>query len=150
MKLRYWVPSILWMALVFVLSTDLFSASHTGPLLEVLIRWLFPGLSPFRIDELHHIVRKAAHVTVYAFLAVFYTMGLSSSFRPRWSWSGKKGLQAVGLAFLYACTDEWHQSFSFNRTSSPFDVGYDLLGAALVYAYFNWRYRLRDGRSSGT
>lgn len=39
------------------------------------------------------------------------------------------------LAFLYAVSDEVHQSFVLNRSGNPVDVMIDSAGAALFFVY---------------
>lgn len=53
------------------------------------------------------------------------------------NWKGKNNYRGYVAAFiivlLYALSDEYHQSFSPTRHPKIYDVGYDLLGAFLVY-----------------
>ena len=130
MNYKYWLPAILWMAVIFVFSTDLFSAEHTGSILEFVLRKIRPDISEDSLDILHFCVRKGAHIFSYALLSLFYTFGFTNSYQPRTRWDWKIALAAVGLCFLYAATDEWHQSFSIHRTASAVDVMYDAAGAA--------------------
>src|SRR5690349_2133097 len=67
--LKSWLPVVLWMAVMFFGSTDLMSAEHTSRILEPLLRWLVPGISPQTLAQAHFYVRKAAHLTEYAILA---------------------------------------------------------------------------------
>lgn len=72
-------------------------------------------------------VRKAAHMTEYAILALLWcrTFGV-------WGVRGKKRVLAAFLiAFGYACTDEFHQRFVPGRGPSPVDVMIDSAGAAI-------------------
>ncbi len=72
-------------------------------------------------------VRKAAHMTEYAILAVLLFVWLE-----RWQLKAmKKGIIAVFLAMLYAASDEIHQLFVQGRTGSLRDVIIDSIGAAL-------------------
>jgi VanZ family protein len=101
--LARWLPVIVWMALIFT-----FSAQPTLPSL--------PGAF---WDTL---MKKGAHFTVYAVLAALSWRALE----PRrgafgWAWL---------LAVLYACTDEWHQSFVPGRHPMATDVLIDACGAA--------------------
>lgn len=56
-----------------------------------------------------------------------------------WVWPESKLTSAVWgpilLTLLYACTDEIHQTFVPGRFGTLRDVGYDLLGASIVWLY---------------
>ena len=123
-----WGPVILWVGVISGLSTDAFSAAETGRLLMPLLRWLFPGASPATIDLLHAVVRKGAHVTEFAILALLWYRALD------WrgsGWQTKAALTAFVLAAGFGALDEGHQMFVPSRTASLVDVGWDSLGAAL-------------------
>jgi VanZ family protein len=132
MRIKFWIPAILWMAAIFLFSTDWFSGNQTFSIFRTLVNWLFPALSPEIVEGLHLFVRKAAHFIAYAILSLFYAMGFSQSitFTPK----VPRGQAALSILFsvLYAITDEWHQSFSPLRTPSALDVGVDALGAMFI------------------
>jgi VanZ family protein len=65
------------------------------------------------------ILRKGAHMTEYAILAALLWRALRNE------------LAALGLALLYAGSDELHQGFVGGRHGSPVDVAIDGIGAAL-------------------
>lgn len=123
-----WGPLILWMAVISGLSTDAFSAAQTARLLMPLLRLLFPGASPASLDLLHAVVRKGAHVTEFAILALLWyrALGWRSS-----GWQTKAALAALVLAAGFGALDEAHQMFVPSRTASIVDVGWDSLGAVL-------------------
>jgi VanZ family protein len=58
-------------------------------------------------------------------------------------WSGKTAAAALGIAVLYAATDEFHQNFVPNRTGSLKDVGIDTAGALLGLGIVWLCYRTR-------
>ena len=60
----------------------------------------------------------------YALLGFSYFRGVNS--RNRWAYFG-----AVLAVFIYAISDEFHQSFVAGRNSSLVDVGIDTVGACL-------------------
>ncbi len=73
------------------------------------------------------ILRKAAHVLIYAVLTVAWTWALAPSLsRPLHF--------AVALALLYAIADEYHQSFVPGRDADPLDVLVDSCGIAVALA----------------
>src|SRR5438034_11461141 len=66
-----YAPPLLLMLVIFIASTDVGSAEHSGQVISRLFVWL--GLSrwvsPERFDAINHFVRKLGHVTEYALLA---------------------------------------------------------------------------------
>lgn len=79
----------------------------------------------YYIDKIHTPLRKVAHMTEYFFLAVaiafpFYVYGLR----------GFPLLVVAGfICFVFACGDEYHQSFVDGRGPSKRDVAIDCIGA---------------------
>jgi VanZ family protein len=128
---KYWLPVLAWMALVFSGSTDLLSSQRTSRLIGPLVHWLFPGLPEETVGEIVFVARKGAHVTEYAVLALLLWRALRRPTKgdPRpWSW--REPAAALALAGLYAVSDEIHQSFVASRYGSALDVGLDTAGAA--------------------
>jgi VanZ family protein len=70
--LKCWLPAILWMALIFVASTDLMSAEQTSRFLVPFLRWLKPDISPETIAQTHFLFRKLGHIGEYAILAMLF------------------------------------------------------------------------------
>ena len=66
--LRYWLPVLVWMILIFSASADPKSYQHSSLFFEPLMRWLFPNVPPATVEELHHLFRKTCHLTEYAIL----------------------------------------------------------------------------------
>ena len=136
-----WLPALLWLALVLGASSDSFSATQTSRFFEPLLRWLFPHLSPWRVMQIHAFIRKGAHLTEYAILAILVWRALRNSFwlgdpridgaqkRP-WQWRPAFG--ALAATAFCAVADEFHQSFVPSRTSSARDVALDICGASLA------------------
>ena len=123
------------MGVIFALSTGLGSADHTSRFIGPLLRWLVPHAAPETIAQAHFLIRKGAHLTEYAVLALLALRAVRRSMHPAasgWSW------KAAGLALListtYAATDEFHQSFVPGRTPSPGDVMIDSAGALAALA----------------
>lgn len=130
---RYWLPVLIWMALVFSASADTQSYQHSSRLFEPLLRWLFPGLSPTAVATLHHAFRKTCHLTEYAILAWLFWRAIRKPVKndPRpWLWS-EAGL-ALAVVFIYAASDELHQAFVPTRTPHVSDVLIDTCGGAFA------------------
>ena len=118
------------MAIIFAGSTDLMSAEHTSRIIVPLLRWFVPTISPLTLVRLEFFLRKAAHVSEYAVLAVLlYRAFVHTVFQSRRALSA--GIVLLSCA-AYAASDEFHQSFVPSRTASLRDVIIDLCGAALA------------------
>ena len=98
-RFSLWAPVLLWAAVIFALSA-------------------VPGLST-DLGVWDTILRKAAHMTEYAILALLLFRALG------------RELPAFLIGFAYAVSDEFHQEFVRGRHASPFDVAMDAAGLAL-------------------
>jgi VanZ family protein len=144
--IKYWLPVLVWMALIFSASTDLLSSQRTSRIIGPLVRWMFPSLPEETVGQVVFVVRKTAHVTEYAVLAMLLWRALRRPVKPDprpWSW--REPAWALGLAALYAISDELHQSLVASRFGSALDVCLDTAGAAgglfLVRMTRYWRKR---------
>jgi VanZ family protein len=138
---KYWLPVVIWMAVIFSASGDTKSAQRSSRLIEPFIRWFFPDLSPDQVWPIVQVVRKCAHLTEYAILALLLWRALRAKAQPGWSWR-MAGHAWVGVV-LYAITDEVHQCFVPTRMGSPWDVLLDSIGGAAgllaLWALGRWR-----------
>jgi VanZ family protein len=76
------------------------------------------------------ILRKLAHVTVYVVLTLLVYGALRQHMaRPTHAW-----LLALLSATLYACSDEWHQTFVPGRAGTVRDVMIDSMGIVGAWA----------------
>jgi VanZ family protein len=94
-----WMPVLVWAGVIFAFSS---------------IPSLNSGLGTW-----DYVLRKGAHMTEYAILAVLVVRATGS-----YAW-------ALAFAVAYAATDEVHQLFVQGRHGSPIDVGIDAVGALL-------------------
>ncbi len=138
--LKYWLPVVTWMALIFSASCDSHSAERTSRFFEPLLHWLFPQMPQTQVDLLHHLIRKCGHLTEYAILALLLWRAIKQSTHlPPWMRVRKTLL----ILCLYAATDEFHQSFVPTRTSLVSDVFIDTAGGALgllaLWIFCRWR-----------
>lgn len=127
---KYWMPVIVWMALIFIGSTDVLSAEHTSRFLVPILRWLDPQISWAALNAIQTIIRKLGHVTEYAILAGLMWRAL----RGGMVWKSKTSIlfAIVWIACaVFAASDEFHQSFVPSRTSSFHDVMIDICGALI-------------------
>jgi len=119
------------MALIFSASSDSHSYEHSSLFVEPLLHWLFPRMPQTRVEAIHHLIRKCAHLTEYAVLALLLWRAvrrpLPGDPRP-WAWP-EAGL-ALAIAFLFAASDELHQVFVSTRTALVSDIFVDTAGGA--------------------
>jgi VanZ family protein len=125
-------PLAAWAAFVLFASSAEFSASNTSRIIRPLLLWLFPHIAEASIQSVHFFVRKAAHLTEYAILALlaaraFRTSGVAALRRAWW-------LAAFVLVAAVALTDEYHQSFLPSRTGTIYDSFLDMTGGATALA----------------
>jgi VanZ family protein len=95
-----------WAALIFLLSAQGHLELSADPTLD----W---------------ILRKSAHLVVYAILAALTVLALSSVAVRRAT------LAALIIVALYALSDEFHQSFVAGRSPQATDVLIDIIGATI-------------------
>ena len=135
---KYWLPPLLWMAVIVGFSTDAGSESHTEHWLLPILRELAPWATPALLEALHWLVRKSAHLSEYAILAALW---LRAFVRGRNLSPRTAGFLALAISVAWAILDELHQSFVPSRTASLADVLVDSAGAliALTVAHVGWR-----------
>jgi len=151
---RYWLPTALWMLLIFGASGDTLSAERSSRIIAPILRWLWPQMPAAEVAQIVFLVRKGAHFTEYAVLAILLWHAL---WKPRWGdqrpWSWPVAGFALLLTGLYALSDEIHQSFVPMRTGSGWDVLVDTAGALtgllLAAAAYHWLARRRARALAG-
>lgn len=129
-QLLRWAPPVGWMALIFVLSSD----SHSNAATKEVF-----GSANFY-------ARKCAHMSEYGILFFLVQSALRSSEKTEklssveragseqdGAWFPLRYVVALLTAILYACTDEWHQSFVPGRSAEIKDVVIDSSGAMIAF-----------------
>lgn len=106
-----WVPPLLWMGVLFFLSS-------------------IPGLS-IAEGVGDFLTRKAAHLFSYALLFYLFFRAL----KPRRIYFWQKVFLALSLSVGYGIFDEFHQSLVPLREGKAIDVIIDGVGALLGFAY---------------
>ena len=148
-KLRAWLPALLWMGVIWLLSEQ----PHSGAMTEKYLgAWNIP-------------IRKLAHMSEYAILfwllrralnegatgaarrpaddgnepaaasnpAQKKSVSANESRQPAKIGTGS-GSMALLLSVLYAVSDEWHQSYVPGRSATIQDTLVDTTGACLGWA----------------
>ena len=138
---RYVLPALLWMGVIFYLSTGSGSAEKTNPLINILLHRYLPALAErltnAQMEQIDFAIRKAAHVTEYAILGLL----LYRAFRGgRIPFRHRDAALTLLLGALYAASDEYHQSFVPGRWATPEDAMIDTAGVTLGLALSLWRH----------
>jgi len=128
---KYWLPLLVWMAVVFTASSDTKSFERSSRILAPLLHWLFPQVSDDTVHFIVLIARKCAHLIEYAVLAMLLWRAVrkpvKNIFYP-WNWHEAR--LVLLLVALYAASDEFHQRFVTTRTAHATDVFIDTTGGA--------------------
>jgi len=111
--LRYWLPPVLWMGVIFILSAQ-------------------PTLPEYPDSLLDLILKKSAHVMEYGLLAFLLWRALSPG---RGALSRPALVTAFLVSVLYALSDEYHQTFVPGRQGRLMDVGIDCGGSGRFAGY---------------
>jgi len=115
---------LLWMGVIFIFSHQPNSGEVTHSIIEELI---FYVKNELLIDGINFIVRKSAHIIEYFILTLLFV-----SLMKEYTKNDKKIIVlSLIFCFLYAITDEYHQSLVIGRTSSFKDVLIDTIGGIL-------------------
>ena len=116
--LRYWGPPLVWMILIFFLS------SQESTQVSDIYTWNF-------------IFFKSLHVLEYAAL---YFLLFRATLQENSKDQKKARLIALLITFAYAASDELHQTFVPTREGRLRDVGIDTIGMSLMYIYTKYRF----------
>lgn len=125
--------AILWMLVIFLFSnqTGNDSGDLSDKIVHIVIRVIYGNdFASFPLERqeainniFRFIIRKLAHFSIFGILATFYYLALASFKVNYWNF-----IYSLGLTFIYATIDEWHQSFVGGRTPAMLDVLIDTLG----------------------
>ncbi len=139
-RLFRYAPLLLWIGVIFYLSSSNGAMSNTSRFIRPLLEWLFPLMPEETLQIYHGYIRKFAHFAEYSALAFFASRAFWSSsieiFRKYWF------IFAFGLVVCIASIDEYNQSFNVLRTSSIYDVLLDASGGLTVVLLI-WLFRKR-------
>lgn len=123
-KILRWSLFIFWITLIFIMSQQPgdISSEQSAIVIKIFssigidLNGYFGNMGTF-------VVRKAAHFTEYLILFIL-------TYRVLTLYMGKKvsKIYAVMFVFLYACSDEFHQSFVAGRGPAFRDVLIDTAG----------------------
>ena len=109
-----WAPPVVWAGAIFFLSSQ-------------------PVLPSLDLSYADFFFKKSAHMAAYAGLYYLVRKAIWGSFPTLSKYDWRVWLLPLLICIIYAFTDEFHQSFTPNRTASLRDVGYDFLGMSFVF-----------------
>lgn len=152
------VPALVLMTVIFFFSatsaegSTYMSDTLSYRVIEMVNRLPFWNWSDVQMlsyaELLHYPIRKVAHFTEYGMLGLSICLPLLIGKERKW----KYVLWAVGISFLYACSDEIHQLFVPGRDGNFRDVLIDTSGAAFFALavkalIFRRKYRKKEGEA---
>jgi hypothetical protein len=105
-----YAPVVLWAVVIYLFSSQ-------------------SSLPGFDVAMYDYVFKKGAHMTVYG---VFYFLLFRAINFDKPRTSANWWLPML-LTVGYATTDEFHQIFTPKRHPSPLDIGFDMIGASIVY-----------------
>lgn len=143
---RGWLPVAALCTAIYLLSRDANSGQHSATVLGWLL-WLFHLATPERIAAWNEPFRKCVHFGVYFLLALITYRALALDKGPRFRWPAAAG--ALLFVFIYASSDELHQSFVPGRGVEFSDVLLDTLGGAIALLLL-WFYMSRRAHGQAT
>lgn len=126
---------VLWMVFIFAMSS--FDAPQSDGQSGLIVNIVNNVIHTSNIDLLTTIIRKLAHLTEYFILGLLMINCLKDYK------INKIYILSVVFSFIYAITDELHQTFISGRSGEIRDVVIDTIGALigiLIYKYIRKKY----------
>lgn len=157
-----WILVILWMSTIFYLSSMNTIESNTKSK-DVISKVVDKTITTTNkigvtskhptkekeqqlIDILNQPLRKCAHASVYLILSILLLNSLLIShnkFKKKYILTT---ILAILICFLYAITDEYHQTFVLGRTGQFSDVLIDTLGGLIGCILYKLFYQYKTKR----
>jgi VanZ family protein len=127
-----WLWVLVWLLVIYGASSDSASSRRSSRIIGPIARWLYPSITDPQLENVVFVVRKSAHMTEYAILAILLWRAMRRGSPLIGSGlASRAALASWVLATAYAMTDEFHQTLVPNRTGQWEDVAIDSAGAAL-------------------
>lgn len=145
-KYLYWILPLLWMGVIFYSSAQPYEDQDIKPylgktldlsFLEPYLGWISFTYHHSEVSAevlgvdglLEFFIRKCAHFGVYFILFYLFYIASVKTFKGSF---GRVITLSYILTIAYAVTDEFHQSFTANRTPYAGDVIIDGIGAVFA------------------
>ena len=135
---------LIWMVIIYSFSETPSKKSNDGSkgILREVISFVCPDKTDSEVEILtikfNKPFRKFAHASVYFVLANFVNSVVCCLKKDKIYFCN---LITLIICFIYALSDEWHQTFVLNRTGQFSDVLIDFTGALIGCLVFDFIYR---------
>lgn len=130
-KMPKWLWVLLWMGVIFIFSNQANSSSITHSMLENILSGM---KADWIVDMLNFLIRKFSHMLEYLILSLLILNIFKNRNRSHLY------LITIFICFIYAMTDEYHQTFVTGRTGQFIDVLIDTFGAIIgssIYYFYS-------------
>lgn len=127
-------PLLIWIGVIFFLSSGRGSMSQTSQIIKPILEFLFPNASESTLLEYHAYIREFAHFAEYGVLGLLAAISFSHS--PAKARQIYPFAAAFGLVVAVAALDEFNQSFNPARTASVQDIVIDVAGGLTMIALY--------------
>ncbi|MBP3502185.1 MAG: VanZ family protein [Clostridia bacterium] len=157
-KLIYTILTIIWLTVIFIFSSMNTQESNNKSKQTIKqtvektteisesIGIIENNIPPKKIDKavnkLNFPLRKCAHATEYAVLAILIICTINVYTNK--NYSIKKILLVILICFIYSLTDEYHQSFVPGRSSLFTDCLIDTSGSLIACVGYTVVKKIRD------
>lgn len=147
-KIIFWILVIIWMIIIFIFSnmdTNESNNKSKGAISKVIddtvqttngmgITDKHPSNEKLEmiVEKLNIPFRKCMHASVFLILAILFINALKTSGLS----INKCIILTILLCFIYACTDEFHQTFVEGRTGLFSDVLIDTAGSIVGCIFY--------------
>lgn len=144
-KLFYWLPLLLWLAVIYQSSSQPYHEQDMRPWLRSVLpeQYIIDHFSDLKLSYngneisietkgvagfVEFIIRKAAHVVAFAIFSFLLLFALWNTTKIR-----KWHIILISLigSFLFACSDELHQMYTGGRSPQFTDVMIDMVGTSI-------------------
>lgn len=139
-KILRWSLFIFWIALIFIMSQQSGDiSSEQSAIVVKVFSAIGIDLNGYFGEMATFVVRKVAHFTEYLILFIL-------TYRVLTLYMGRKAskLYAIMFVFLYACSDEFHQSFVAGRGPTFRDVLIDTAGGVFSCLVVSIREKIKN------
>lgn len=134
-----WLWVVLCVGMIWGFSGESFSARDTSRILTPLLRWIYPEIGYDQLRSAHFFVRRCAHLSEYALLALLAARALRITLDLSLL---RIALLTLLLVLAVSGVDEARQAVLPTRTGSFADVALDFAGGAvgvlLIVAFHRW------------
>jgi VanZ family protein len=128
-----WLPVLLGIGVIMLESTEWFGADNTSEPLRRIYEAIFGHVTFAQWEVIHLIIRKSGHFLGYGAIGLAWLRAWWMTL-PYSRYLPDALLALLGTAVI-ASSDEFHQSFLPNRTSSVWDVLIDCCGAITLQIF---------------